>query len=190
MSVWNNRIQFTVGVRRQQVEAETFNQVTGASTSRYDAGAWSPAYALVVKPLENVSVYANYIEGLQQGTIVSNAFQNEGQVFPPVKSVQQEVGVKVDWGRFTTTLSAYEIAQPAQITIPNTPLPIFSIDGENENRGVELNTFGELAPAAWPSWTRARGRPRTEPMTASGRSAFPMCKSASAPNGTRHSSPA
>ena len=54
MSVWNNRIQFTVGVRRQQVEAETFNQVTGALTSRYDAGAWSPAYALVVKPLENV----------------------------------------------------------------------------------------------------------------------------------------
>jgi len=146
MSVWNNRVQFTVGVRRQQVEAEAFNQVTGASTSRYDAGAWSPAYALVVKPLENVSVYANYIEGLQQGTIVSNAFQNEGQVFPPVKSVQQEVGVKVDWGRFTTTLSAYQIAQPAQITIPNTPLPIFSIDGENENRGVELNTFGELAP--------------------------------------------
>lgn len=145
MSVWNNRIQLTVGVRRQEVEAETFNQVTGASTSRYDAGAWSPAYALVIKPLENVSVYANYIEGLQQGTIVGDTFQNEGQVFPPFKSVQHEIGVKVDWGRFTTTLSAYEIAQPAQITIPNTPLPIFSIDGENVNRGIELNTFGDLA---------------------------------------------
>jgi len=146
MSAWNNRIQVTVGVRRQQVEAETFNQVSGASTSRYDAGAWSPAYAVVVKPLENVSVYANYIEGLQQGTIVGNTYQNEGQVFPPFKSVQHEVGVKVDWGRFTTTVSAYEIAQPAQITIPNTPLPVYSIDGENENRGLELNTFGELAP--------------------------------------------
>ena len=146
MSVWNNRIQFTVGVRRQEVEAEFFNQVTGALTSRYDAGAWSPAYALVVKPLENVSVYANYIEGLQQGTIVPNTFQNQGEVFPPFKSVQQEVGVKVDWGRITTTVSAYEIAQPAQIAIPNTPLPIFSIDGENRNRGLEFNTFGDLAP--------------------------------------------
>ena len=146
MSVWNNRIQFTVGVRRQKVEAEFFNQVTGALTSRYDVGAWSPAYALVVKPLENVSVYANYIEGLQQGIIVPNTFKNEGQVFPPFKSVQQEVGVKVDWGRITTTVSAYEIAQPAQITIPSTPLPIFSIDGENRNRGLEFNTFGDLAP--------------------------------------------
>ena len=92
-----------------------------------------------------MSLYANHIEGLQQGTIVSNTFQNEGQVFPPVKSVQREVGVKVDWGRFTTTVSAYEIAQPAQITIPNAPRPIFSIDGENENCGLELNTFGEIA---------------------------------------------
>lgn len=146
MSALNNRVQLTVGVRRQQVEAEAFNQVTGASLSRYDQGAWSPAYALVIKPLENVSVYANYIEGLQQGTIVGNTFQNEGQVFPPFKSIQKEAGVKVDWGRFTTTMSVYDIAQPAQIALPNTPLPIFSIDGENRNRGLELNTFGEVLP--------------------------------------------
>lgn len=148
MSVWNNRVQLTVGVRRQEAEAETFNQVTGASTSSYAAGTWSPAYALVIKPLENVSVYANQIEGLQQGTIVDNTFQNQGQIFPSYKSLQREVGVKVDWGRFTTTLAAYDIAQPAQISLPGTPLPTFSIDGENRNRGVEINTFGELT-AGW-----------------------------------------
>ncbi|UZE47154.1 TonB-dependent siderophore receptor [Rhodopseudomonas sp. P2A-2r] len=148
ISAWNNRVQFTVGVRRQEVEAATFDQVTGASTGSYAAGTWSPAYALVVKPLENVSVYANQIEGLQQGTIVDNTFQNQGQIFPSYKSLQREVGVKVDWGRFTTTLAAYDIAQPAQISLPGTPLPTFSIDGENRNRGVEINTFGELT-AGW-----------------------------------------
>lgn len=145
MSVWNNRIQFTAGVRRQEVEAFTYG-ATGATASSYSAGAWSPAYALVIKPLENVSVYANYIEGLQQGAIVSTGFQNEGQVFPSYKSVQHEMGVKVDFGQFTTTVAAYDISQPAQVTLPNTPLPIFSIDGENRNRGVEINTFGDLTP--------------------------------------------
>jgi iron complex outermembrane receptor protein len=145
MSVWNNRLQFTAGIRRQEVEAYTYG-ATGATASSYNAGAWSPAYALVIKPLENVSLYANYIEGLQQGTIVSTGFQNEGQVFPSYKSTQHEVGVKVDFGRFTATVAAYEIAQPAQITIDNTPLPISAIDGENRNRGVEINTFGELTP--------------------------------------------
>ena len=162
--------------------------------SRYDSAAWSPAYTLVVKPLENVSVYANYIEGLQMGTIVGTTFQN-GSGLPPSSPSSSEMGVKVDWGRFTTTVTAYDISQPAQITIPNTPFPIFSIDGENRNRGVELNTFGELTPG-WrllggvAFMDARRGRLRTAPMTASGRSAFPMCRSASAPNGIRLSSPA
>jgi iron complex outermembrane receptor protein len=147
MSVWNKRIQFTMGIRRQEVASEAFSAVTGAATSGYDSAAWSPAYTLIIKPLENVSVYANYIEGLQMGTIVDTTFQNSGQVFPPYKSVQHEMGVKVDWGRFTTTVAAYDISQPAQISIPNPPLlPIYSIDGENRNRGVEINTFGELTP--------------------------------------------
>uniref|UniRef100_E6VBT3 TonB-dependent siderophore receptor n=1 Tax=Rhodopseudomonas palustris (strain DX-1) TaxID=652103 RepID=E6VBT3_RHOPX len=146
MSVLNKRIQFTMGIRRQEAASDAFNTITGAPTSSYSAGTWSPAYMLVIKPLENVSVYANYIEGLMMGTIVDAGFQNQGQVFPPYKSVQHEMGVKVDWGRFTTTVAAYDISQPAQISIPNSPLPIFSIDGENRNRGVEINTFGELTP--------------------------------------------
>jgi iron complex outermembrane receptor protein len=147
MSVWNKRIQFTIGIRRQEVASEAFSAVTGAATSGYDSAAWSPAYTIIIKPLENVSVYAHYIEGLQMGTIVDTTFQNSGQVFPPYKSVQHEMGVKVDWGRFTTTVAAYDISQPAQISLPNPPLlPIYSIDGENRNRGVEINTFGELTP--------------------------------------------
>ncbi len=46
---------------------KAFNAVTGAATSRLRFGAWSPAYTLVIKPLENVSVYANYIEGPANG---------------------------------------------------------------------------------------------------------------------------
>ncbi len=100
----NQRVQFTVGVRRQQVNSENFNLVTGFPTSGYEVCAWTLAYMLVVKLLENVSLYANYIEGLQPGAIVDAVYDNAGQVFPPVRLKQYEAGVKIDWGRLTTTV--------------------------------------------------------------------------------------
>ena len=113
MSVWNNRIQLTVGARQQYVDTGSFNTTTGARTG-YVSTALTPAYALVVKPLENVSVYANYIEGLEAGTIVGTGFANTGEVLPPYQTKQNEVGVKIDWGKVITTVSAFDIMKPLQ----------------------------------------------------------------------------
>ena len=145
MSILDKRVQLTAGIRRQQVKQDSFNRTTGLKTSSYDSAAWSPAVALVVKPWTNVSVYANYIQGLEQGRIVSDFFANAGDVFPPYVSKQYEAGVKVDWGTLTTTVAAFQITRPNQIVVPGTPLNTLSQDGEQVNRGVEINTFGELA---------------------------------------------
>lgn len=144
MSILDKRIQLTVGVRRQHVEADNFNGQTGVKTLGYDSAAWSPSYALVIKPVENVSLYANYIQGLQQGTVVGNTFQNSGQVLSPYMTEQYETGIKVDWGRIATTVSAFQISQPSTITVPGTPLPVLTVDGEQTNRGIEFNVFGEV----------------------------------------------
>jgi iron complex outermembrane receptor protein len=142
MSILDGRVQFTVGVRQQYVESESFSMATGARTGGYDASATTPAYAVVVKPLENVSIYANYIEALEAGTIVGDSFANAGQVLPPYRSKQKEVGVKVDWGRITTTLSLFDIMRPFQLV--DTATNIVSQGGESRNRGVEVNVFGEV----------------------------------------------
>jgi iron complex outermembrane receptor protein len=54
--------------------------------------------------------------------------------------------VKVDWGRVTTTLAAFQISQPSTLSIanPNGGLPTLALDGEQRNRGIELNAYGEL----------------------------------------------
>jgi iron complex outermembrane receptor protein len=99
---------------------------------------------VIVKPWgQNISLYANYIEGLQQGSTAPNGTVNAGQVFPPFKSKQYETGVKVDFGRLMATLSLFQIKQPSGITDPATQ--IYSIDGEQRNRGLEINTSGEVA---------------------------------------------
>jgi iron complex outermembrane recepter protein len=145
MSVLNKRIQVTVGTRRQSVFTSTTNLLTNA-TSKYEEATWSPAYAVVVKPLQNVSLYANYIEGLQPGTVVGTGFVNVGEVFPPYRTTQKEAGVKVDFGRVTTTVAAFEITRPSLITIGVAPNARQAPDGEQRNRGVEINAFGELTP--------------------------------------------
>src|SRR3546814_17551790 len=48
----------------------------------------------------------------------------------------------LDFGRFATTLAAFQITQPSGFTDPITN--VFSVDGEQRNRGLELNVFGEL----------------------------------------------
>jgi iron complex outermembrane recepter protein len=143
LSAADKRIQLTVGARLQQVEAANFNALSGAETSSYGQSALSPAVALVFKPWHNVSVYGNFIQGLQQGTIVQQPFVNAGEVFPPFKSTQFEAGVKIDWGKLTTTASVFQISQPSILSnlITNTQF----LGGEQVNQGLEFNFFGEIA---------------------------------------------
>jgi iron complex outermembrane receptor protein len=148
MSILNKRVQLTVGVRRQTAGSEVTNFLAPASSRpQQDTSLWTPAYALVVKPVENISLYANYIEGLQTPVVVSGNFSNVGTVFPPSRTTQAETGVKIDTGRFTTTLSLFEIEQPSVITVPGFPQSSQQLNGRQRNRGAELNVFGEITPA-------------------------------------------
>jgi len=142
LSAADKRIQLTAGARLQRVQAFNFDATTGAQTSSYDQGALSPSVSLVVKPFwENVSFYGNWIQALQPGTIVAPPFANAGDVFPPFKSTQYEAGVKVDWGKFTTTASLFQITQP--FTFTNVAANTVVLGGEQRNQGLELNIFGE-----------------------------------------------
>jgi len=95
----------------------------------------------VVKPIPELSLYANRIEGLAQGPSAPAAAVNAGEIFPPFKSTQYEVGAKLDLGTFGAGLAFYQLTQPSGITDPVTNL--FDVDGEQRNRGIELTVFGE-----------------------------------------------
>lgn len=140
VSFLEDRVFVTVGARHQKIDVTGYSY-TGEVSDHYDDSATSPVYGLVVKPWEHVSLYANHIEGLQQGPTPPATAINNGAVFPPGKSKQNEVGVKLDMGNYGASLAAFEIKQPTGIT--NADTNIFSVAGEQRNRGVELNIFGE-----------------------------------------------
>ena len=139
VSFAQDRVQLTLGVRHQQVVSDTYNLTSGART-RYDESATSPAAALLVKATDKLSVYANYIQGLSQGSTAPLTAVNAGEVFPPYKTKQKEAGLKVDLGDFAHTFSVFEIQRPSSYTDPVTG--VFSFGAEQRNRGVEWGFFG------------------------------------------------
>lgn len=145
LSFAEDRAQLTVGLRRQSVVSDTFDPVTGARTARYDASATTPAVALNYRLSDRISVYGNYIEGLSQGTTAPATAENAGEVFPPYKTRQKEIGLKWDMGNLTQTISLYDIRKPGSYTDPVSN--VFSFGGEQRNRGAEWSFFGELRPA-------------------------------------------
>jgi iron complex outermembrane receptor protein len=143
LSFLNDAVQLTAGVRHQKVRQGSFDTFTGSKTGAYDASATTPLAGIVIKPWQNVSIYANYAEGLSQGTVVGAGYTNAGQVLAPYKSDQQEIGIKVDWGRITTTAAIFQISRPNLVqTAANT----LAYDGEQRNRGLELSAYGEIVP--------------------------------------------
>ena len=146
ISIAKGRIQLTPGIRHQGVESNNY-AASGAVTARYQKSAWTPMVGLVAKPIDHLSLYANYIEGLSQGTTVGTTYQNAGEVFPPYKTKQVEIGAKLETGKIINTLSLFQIKKPSTLTDNGTsPLPTLRLDGEQRNRGIEWSVFGEPVP--------------------------------------------
>ena len=139
LSFNQGQYQLTLGARHQQVETEQTGGMlsTGAA---YDESAITPSMAFLIKLTDNMSAYANYIEGLNKGATAPTTADNAGEIFSPYKTKQKEIGLKVDQGTFTHTLSLYEIERPSSYTDSDTN--VFGYYGEQRNRGVEWSTFG------------------------------------------------
>lgn len=146
LSIFDERVQLTLGGRWQHIDSENFDATTGAVTSSSDEGAFTPLVGLVVKPWENVSLYANYVEGLSIGDTAPATAINAGETLAPYRSRQIEVGTKIDFGRVAVTFSAFQIEKPFGLLESRGSDLVFVEGGEQRNRGLEVNVFGEVTP--------------------------------------------
>jgi iron complex outermembrane recepter protein len=139
MSFAHDRLLLTVGARRQRIKDYGYDYNTGTENARYDESKVTPVAGLVYKPLNSLSLYANYAEALQQGPVASGTnIDNVGDVFAPYVSRQKEVGVKYDAGRVGMTAALFTISQPLAFVQDRH----FGVYGEQRNRGLELSAFG------------------------------------------------
>lgn len=110
--------------------------------SDYARSATSPTLAAVYRPVAWASVYASYVEALEEGAIAPETAANAGQMFPPLVSKQREVGVKLDGNTWSVNAALFELRQGLTYTTSDN---VFTQDGEARFRGVELSAKARLS---------------------------------------------
>lgn len=149
VSAFDGHLLVTAGLRRQQIQTTSYDYNTGAPSSSYSKHAVTPVGGVVYKLARSASVYANYIEGLAAGEIAPSFSAtippaNAGEMLAPYRTKQVEVGLKYDAGRIGGALSVFQSRKPvAGVGTDN----VFRVLSHQRYRGLELSTFGELAPA-------------------------------------------
>lgn len=145
VSLLDGNVLVTLGLRHQSLKVNTFAYGTAAPLSAYDQSRTSPAGGVVWKLGRQLSVYANYIEGLTQGetapaTAGGLPVANVGQALAPYVSKQKEIGVKFDGGRIGGGVALFSTTKPRAFVDASR---VFQSGGKDEHDGVEFNVYGE-----------------------------------------------
>lgn len=118
--------------------------------SRYSDDDVTPSYALLYRITPSISVYGNYMEGLERGGTAGATFNgqnvvNAGASMPPLISDQVEVGLKAQLGRTLMTAALFEINKGLEYYDAAIPTaPVYVQDGRQVHRGFELTLTGEV----------------------------------------------
>ncbi len=131
------------GVNYANIKAKNYD-ATGKLSGAYDKSRASPTVSVVYKPVQQVTTYLTYMEGLEQGQIVGTGYTNTGSVLSPLVSKQYEAGVKATVGASLLTLAVYRIEKPNQYSNNVLPVPTFVQDGQQVSQGVELGVTGKI----------------------------------------------
>jgi len=138
--LFDDRFQLTLGARRQWIDSTSYDQASGAVTNDYQDQAWTPMVGVAYLPTSSLTFYGNAVQGLSPGQTAPITANNAGEQLAPYKSEQYELGMKYDSGSWGGTWALFQIEKPnAIIDMGNN----FTDDGEQRNRGLELNLFGE-----------------------------------------------
>ncbi len=146
MSFMQDKLLVTLGARYQHFDDTSYDFNTGAPSSGSAKGAVTPVGGVVYRITPQMSVYANYIEGVVKGdiapvTVGSVIVVNAGEAQNPYKTKQIEAGFKFDAGRIGGSLGAFHTKKPIA-GVSN--VGVYSIVGQQRYRGLEASTYGEI----------------------------------------------
>jgi iron complex outermembrane receptor protein len=141
VSMLDDTVLLTLGLRRQKLDIADYADDTGALTNRYEESRTSPLVGAVWKATPQFSLYANYIEGLTRGETATGTPPpaNLGESLSPYVSKQKEVGAKYDGGRLGAGVALFSTSKPRSLVDEN---DVFTDEGEDRHRGIEFTVFG------------------------------------------------
>ena len=125
---------------------EHFKNITSGKT--FENTNILPTWGLTYRPTDRTSIYYGHTESFSRGAVVVNSsnktYVNAGATLEPVRSRQNEIGVKHLAGGVLSTLSFFEIDEPNLIDVPLGGTNYRrAADGKNRYRGIEYTANGK-----------------------------------------------
>jgi len=139
-------LDVVLGARFDQFEIDVFNVAADDSRSKRDEEV-SPRLGLVLKPMENMSLYASYSESFlpRSGEQFANINGSKGQLDADTFA-NTELGFKWDISpALSFTAAVFEIEQESPQVADNDPATLDVIKSETD--GFELQLEGQLTEA-------------------------------------------
>lgn len=133
--------QLIAGVRYSDYTSRT-TSAAGAVTE-FDLSRVTPSIGLIYKPVDTFSIYATYLEGLEEVSPAPNFSANPGAVLSPATSEQYEIGFK---GEALTGIvyqvAGFRIERPSAFVDPVDQ--IYKLAGLARFQGIEASVTGEV----------------------------------------------
>ena len=139
-STW---LDVLLGFRHTKYESQTITFVPPTTpVTTYSTQNNSKSGGLVFKPDPRVSLYATYLEGLEEGGAAPLAAKNYGTLLPAGITKQKEYGVKgkpID--SLLLTLSYFDVRRPSAFT---NAANFYVQDGRTVYKGLDFSATGEI----------------------------------------------
>lgn len=133
-----------LGVHHHSSYVDSYNRTTGRVSSSANSSATCPTYAIMYSPTENFSAYMSHSENFNVGSVVGSAYRNAGDILPPAKTKQNEIGFKYTNKDLLATLSFFDIEQANNIEVLRGGNLFLWQDGRLRHKGIELGVSGKI----------------------------------------------
>ncbi|SDV51143.1 TonB-dependent siderophore receptor [Chitinasiproducens palmae] len=129
------------GLRYTHFDQADYNG-QGSQTNGYIRNPLSPTVALMFKPTPGTTLYASYVESLEQGGRASATAANANEVLGPRRSRQYELGFKAEQDRWAASAALFRLQQTAEYLDANN---YYVQNGQTRYTGVDM--AGRYRPA-------------------------------------------
>lgn len=140
-------LQLVAGARYDHFRIEAANRLSGTATARSD-GTWSPRVGVIVKPRENLSLYASYATSfLPQSGDQFSTLDPSYESLAPERFRNLELGAKWDiTPDLALTAAAFQVDRSnTRVSDPANP-GFWLLTGSSRVKGAEFSLAGRLTP--------------------------------------------
>ena len=139
-----------LGLRTMDYDDKTFNAGSPVIAARYEKSPLTPTAALIYKPIAPLTLYASYVQSLEQGGSAPQTAVNAYQTFAPTISKQFELGAKTEFETWSANLALFRVDRGLQYLNSNN---VFVQNGQTRYQGIDLSAQMSLAK----DWTLIGG---------------------------------